>query len=581
MSGRTAMPPLVCLSSPCPVFIRLFVAQERIHGKHLVEAKIQNLYTIFLIVASFFTVVISGSIVAQLPEFIDNPNNILTLLAKTVPQQGVFLSNYVLVNAFLGMLPESCLIDGIVFFGSARGARCPMLHSLLEVLRCFSVHVSDYRFAAFIVLRLYLTMCLGFVSLRLLHPAVESGAPLCEGLAQDVCKDAPATPERERHFWLGMLRAKLARVALCGLVAGSRMCCRHLRSVWCPWKVPVTDHVSVASGLLQALCCSLYTSSKPSPHAQYPYFKLYPISSIIALVAIVYSTLLPLISLFAVIFFVIAYTVAQTTIVYQFHPLFESGGHTYRGAWIALLYAIFLKQFVMTGVFSLFKAQTQAIIEGCSILLTMYFTYWCLKRFRGVAKHGSLAETIATTQPTSAYASTTPSVAATPSASPESSYLSRPVLRARVGPPPPPIIYPSISLSPPPEPELVPSGDVLPRHFIGLYVPPGFRPLEPLTNLSGVDVSPQEDPDDAGTAKAVAEAVALSAAKDTKVLAKRRYAYVWRPHGEADLEDELVDASVGVTPEYFAKGEVHQAVQSSSSEEPDVVDDRRGGTEAM
>lgn len=54
--------------------------------------------------ATFFTVVISGSIVTQLPEFIENPNNILTLLAKTVPQQGVFLSNYVLVNAFLGTL---------------------------------------------------------------------------------------------------------------------------------------------------------------------------------------------------------------------------------------------------------------------------------------------------------------------------------------------------------------------------------------------------------------------------------------------------------------------------------------------
>lgn len=87
------------------MFIRLFVAQERIHARHLVEAKIQNYYTVFLIVATFFTVVISGSIVAQLPEFIENPNNILTLLAKTVPQQGVFLSNYVLVNAFLGMLP--------------------------------------------------------------------------------------------------------------------------------------------------------------------------------------------------------------------------------------------------------------------------------------------------------------------------------------------------------------------------------------------------------------------------------------------------------------------------------------------
>lgn len=84
------------------MFIRLFVAQERIHARHLVEAKIQNYYTVFLIVATFFTVVISGSIVTQLPEFIENPSNILTLLAKTVPQQGVFLSNYVLVNAFLG-----------------------------------------------------------------------------------------------------------------------------------------------------------------------------------------------------------------------------------------------------------------------------------------------------------------------------------------------------------------------------------------------------------------------------------------------------------------------------------------------
>lgn len=434
-----------------PVFIRLFVAQERIHARHLVEAKIQNYYTIFLIVATFFTVVISGSIVSQLPEFIENPSNVLTLLAKTVPQQGVFLSNYVLVNAFLGF------------------------------------------------------------SILLWNPA--------------------------RLFVRGWLKmfAKTPRQH------------RNANAIF-GW---------------------------------YPYFKLYPISTIIALLAIVYSTLLPLISLFAVIFFGIAYVVAQVSIVYQFTPLFESGGYTYRGAWNGLLYAILLKQFVMTGVFSLFTAKYQAIIEGCSILITLYFTYWCMVRFRGIAKHGSLIETLDTASAAGGcYTSTTPSVAASPpGAFPESS-MSRPVLRARVGPPPPPIIYPSISLSPPPDPEVNPSADALPQHFIGLYVPPGFRPLEPVTNLSGVDVHPREDPADDATTAAVAEAVALAAAKDTKALAKRHYSYVWKGAGVGEEYDEARSRVDEAVPDavFFGKEAGGQPLAaSSSSEEPRGGENDAGG----
>lgn len=314
---------------------------------------------------------------------------------------------------------------------------------------------------------------------------------------------------------------------------------------------------------------------------QYPYFKLYPISTVIALLAIVYSTLLPLIALFAVIFFGIAYVVAQTSIVYQFSPLFESGGYTYRGAWNGLLYAILLKQFVMTGVFSLFTAKYQAIIEGCSSLITLYFAYWCMVRFRGIAKHGSLIETLETSSTTGTYTSTTPSVAAMPSAATPESSVSRPVLRARVGPPPPPITYPSVSLAPPPDPEQIPSGDVLPRHFVGLYIPPGFRPLDPVTNLSGVDVRPQEDPVDAATANAVAEAVALSAAKDTKALAKRGYSYVWKRTAEVDFEEEKGGQDSSPDSGYFDKGVAPQSiVASSSEEEPVETEGRRDGPDA-
>lgn len=285
--------------------------------------------------------------------------------------------------------------------------------------------------------------------------------------------------------------------------------------------------------------------------------------------------MLPLITLFAVIFFGIAYVVAQVSIVYQFTPLFESGGYTYRGAWNGLLYAILLKQFVMTGVFSLFTAKYQAIIEGCSILITLFFTYWCMVRFRGIAKHGSLIETLDTTSAAGGcYTSTTPSVAAsTPGATPESS-LSRPALRARVGPPPPPIIYPCISLSPPPDSQLNPSGDALPQHFIGLYIPPGFRPLEPLTNLSGVDVHPREDPTDDATVTAVAEAVALAAAKDKKALDKRGYSYKGPGGGQEDDEGEAGADEVAPDAVYFAKEAAEQPLAaSSSSEEP------RGGEE--
>lgn len=126
--------------------------------------------------------------------------------------------------------------------------------------------------------------------------------------------------------------------------------------------------------------------------SEYPLFKMYALTQMIALISIVYSTIAPLICVVATIYFGIAYATTKFVIMYSHRPFFESGGHMYPGAWYSILFGLYLHQFVLIGIFSLKLAAAQATIAILTMFLTLGFSVYCFKSFFRIARHGSLMD---------------------------------------------------------------------------------------------------------------------------------------------------------------------------------------------
>ncbi len=126
--------------------------------------------------------------------------------------------------------------------------------------------------------------------------------------------------------------------------------------------------------------------------SEYPFCKMFALTQMISLIAIVYSTIAPLICVVAAIYFSIAYVTNKFIIMYSHRPFFEAGGHMYPSAWYSVLIALWMHQVVLVGVFTLKKALAQAIIAVLSISITFAITLYCLKSFFRIARHGSLVD---------------------------------------------------------------------------------------------------------------------------------------------------------------------------------------------
>lgn len=245
-----------------PLFFRFVIAFERIASKGMFESKIKLHLFVFYVFSNFFFVVITGSVLSELRNMIDDPKQIMALLGRSVPAQATFLMKYVLINSFLG---------------SAMG--------LLNIGRL------------------------------ILRPVLMLGTRTT--------------------------RAKRGADAI---------------------------------------------------FSEYPFCKMFALTQMIALIAIVYSTIAPLICVVAAAYFTIAYVTNKFIIMYSHRPFFESGGHMYPSAWYSVLIALWMHQIVLVCVLSLKKALAQAVIAALSIILTFSVTLYCLKSFFRIARHGSLVD---------------------------------------------------------------------------------------------------------------------------------------------------------------------------------------------
>eukprot|EP00168_Porphyra_purpurea_P011546 TRINITY_DN292_c0_g1_i5.p1 TRINITY_DN292_c0_g1~~TRINITY_DN292_c0_g1_i5.p1 ORF type:complete len:799 (-),score=236.19 TRINITY_DN292_c0_g1_i5:132-2528(-) len=124
----------------------------------------------------------------------------------------------------------------------------------------------------------------------------------------------------------------------------------------------------------------------------FQYFRFYAWGMIVSTMALVYSTIAPLIVAAAALYFFTSYWVNKYCLLYTIRNPYESGGKLLKGAFTGIMIGLLLKQIVMAGVLSLKKQPVPAALEGILILLTVSFMYFIYTNYMRVAKHGSVLQ---------------------------------------------------------------------------------------------------------------------------------------------------------------------------------------------
>jgi len=124
----------------------------------------------------------------------------------------------------------------------------------------------------------------------------------------------------------------------------------------------------------------------------FQYFRFYAWGMIVSTMALVYSTIAPLIVAAAVLYFFTSYWVNKYSLLYTMRNPYESGGKLLKGAFTGIMIGLLLKQIVMAGILGLKKQSVPAALEVILVLLTLFFLYFIYTNFMRVAKHGSVLQ---------------------------------------------------------------------------------------------------------------------------------------------------------------------------------------------
>ncbi|EJF57403.1 hypothetical protein DICSQDRAFT_183264 [Dichomitus squalens LYAD-421 SS1] len=98
------LPPvlLAVLMMLLPIILRLLARFEGMTQKTSIELSLMTRYFIFLVINSFLVVTLSAGIIAALPQLVDNPASIPTLLAQELPKASNFFLTYIILQGLSG-----------------------------------------------------------------------------------------------------------------------------------------------------------------------------------------------------------------------------------------------------------------------------------------------------------------------------------------------------------------------------------------------------------------------------------------------------------------------------------------------
>ncbi|OCH87240.1 DUF221-domain-containing protein [Obba rivulosa] len=98
------LPPvlLAVLMMLLPIILRLLARFEGMPKKTAIELSLMNRYFLFEVIHSFLIVTISSGLIAALPELLNSPGNIPSLLAQRLPQASTFFLTYIILQGLSG-----------------------------------------------------------------------------------------------------------------------------------------------------------------------------------------------------------------------------------------------------------------------------------------------------------------------------------------------------------------------------------------------------------------------------------------------------------------------------------------------
>ncbi|CAM9780654.1 unnamed protein product [Ascophyllum nodosum] len=117
ISGLLPVVALAVLTSLVPLVIR-FTAMKFIRFKSEAEVDIYTFKWHFgFRVANLWLIIIGGSIINRVDDFIDDPSSIVELLGSSVPTKSQFFTSTLLVSLFAGLSKDICRIIPVLIYG--------------------------------------------------------------------------------------------------------------------------------------------------------------------------------------------------------------------------------------------------------------------------------------------------------------------------------------------------------------------------------------------------------------------------------------------------------------------------------
>mmetsp|Transcript_7612 Transcript_7612/g.23076 ORF Transcript_7612/g.23076 Transcript_7612/m.23076 type:complete len:751 (+) Transcript_7612:61-2313(+) len=113
-------------------------------------------------------------------------------------------------------------------------------------------------------------------------------------------------------------------------------------------------------------------------------------SSLIALIALVYSTLQPLVLLFAAFFFFVTGIVSKHNTCFTKHNNYDNGGSAFWGHIQINFVALYVKELTMIGIFGLNKATGPAVVSIINLVGIALLHMYVNRKYRQLCWHGSL-----------------------------------------------------------------------------------------------------------------------------------------------------------------------------------------------
>jgi len=113
--------------------------------------------------------------------------------------------------------------------------------------------------------------------------------------------------------------------------------------------------------------------------SMFPYYKFYALASCHALIALVYSTMAPLICAFITVYMILAYFCMKYCLVFcYFHPSSGGGSH-FRGFFQHMYIALYIKTGTMIALFTITTQYVPAFLEllllPCLIASNVFIWY--------------------------------------------------------------------------------------------------------------------------------------------------------------------------------------------------------------